>query len=63
METSEKNVNGFDVKVKQQDRAKLNKKDYTAPSLKTLGRLNTVTLGGTPGIGDSGNPLNYGEFS
>jgi len=63
METSEKNVDRFDVKVKQQGGAKLDKKYYTAPSLKTLGRLNTVTLGGTPGLGDSGDPLNYGEFS
>ena len=55
MESSEKNVNGFDVKVRQQDSAKLNKKDYKAPSLKSLGRLNTVTLGGSPGRGDSGS--------
>ena len=58
METSEKNVNGFDEKAIQQGRAKLNKKEYTAPSLKTLGRLNTVTLGGSPGRGDSGNVNN-----
>ena len=55
METSEKDVNGFDVKVHQQGRAKLNKKHYTAPSLKSLGRLNMVTLGGSPGLGDSGS--------
>ena len=58
METPEKDVNIFDVKVKQQDRAKVDKKDYTAPSLKTLGRLNTVTLGGSIGIGDSGDEYN-----
>lgn len=55
MEKSDKNVNGIDVKVKQQSRAKLDKKYYTAPSLKSLGHLNTVTLGGSPGIGDSGS--------
>ena len=58
METPEKDVNCVDIKVKQQDRAKLDKKDYTAPSLKTLGRLNTVTLGGSIGFGDSGDPYN-----
>ena len=58
METSEKNVNGFDEKAIQQGTAKPNKKHYAAPSLKSLGRLNTVTLGGSPGIGDSGSETN-----
>lgn len=31
-------------------------KPYNAPVLKPLGKLSTVTLGGSPGIGDSGNP-------
>ena len=59
MEKSDKNVNGIDVKVKQQGRAKLDKKYYASPSLISLGRLSTVTLGGSPGGGDSGNPATF----
>jgi hypothetical protein len=58
MESSEKSVKVCGVKLKQQDSAKPNKKHYAAPSLKSLGRLNTVTLGGSPGRGDSGNVNN-----
>ena len=56
MEKSEKNVDSFDERVKQGGRVQLNKKDYASPSLRSLGRLSTVTLGGTPGTGDSNNP-------
>jgi len=59
MEISEKNVDSFDERVKQKDRAQLNKKDYAAPSLKSLGRLSTVTLGGSPGTGDVANPTAF----
>jgi len=59
MEKSEKNVDSFDERVKQEDRAQLNKKDYASPSLRSLGRLSTVTLGGSPGIGDSGLSNTY----
>lgn len=31
-------------------------KSYTTPKLKILGKLSTVTLGGSVGIGDSGSP-------
>lgn len=30
---------------------------YQSPQLKRLGKLSSVTLGGSPGAGDSGNPL------
>ena len=59
METSEKNVDSFDKRAKLVNRAKLNKKDYASPSLRSLGRLSTVTLGGSPGIGDSGLSNTY----
>jgi hypothetical protein len=60
METSEKNVNGIDEKEIKQGRTKLDKKHYTAPSLKSLGRLNSMTLGASLGLGDSGNELYAG---
>ena len=31
------------------------KKQYTKPVLKPLGDIRDVTMGGSPGIGDSGN--------
>ena len=30
---------------------------YARPQLEILGDLRNLTLGGTPGVGDSGNPL------
>ncbi len=54
MKISEKNVDSFDKRAKLGGRVQFNKKVYAAPSLKSLGRLSTVTLGGSPGIGDSG---------
>ena len=33
-----------------------NRKTYVTPSLKSLGELSIVTLGGSVGIGDSGMP-------
>ena len=32
------------------------KKNYAKPALKTLGKLSTLTLGGSAGIADSGMP-------
>ena len=58
MKISVKNVDSSDERAKLEDRVQLNKRDYAAPSLKSLGRLSTVTLGGTSGIGDSGNAAN-----
>ena len=31
---------------------------YTRPHIEILGDVRDLTLGGTPGIGDSGDPLN-----
>ena len=31
---------------------------YTRPHIEVLGDVHDLTLGGTPGIGDSGDPLN-----
>ncbi len=39
-------------KIKNNDK---NKKQYTKPVLKPLGDIRDVTMGGSPGIGDSGN--------
>jgi hypothetical protein len=32
-----------------------NKKEYVKPCLKNLGDIRDVTMGGSPGIGDSGS--------
>ena len=34
----------------------IEKKLYSKPSLERLGDLRTLTLGGSPGVGESGNP-------
>jgi hypothetical protein len=32
---------------------------YARPRLEVLGDVRDLTLGGSPGIGDSGDPLNF----
>ncbi len=32
---------------------------YTRPRLEVLGDIRDLTLGGTPGVGDSGDPVNF----
>ena len=32
---------------------------YAPPRLEVLGDVRDLTLGGTPGLGDSGDPLNF----
>ncbi len=32
---------------------------YAPPRLEVLGDVRDLTLGGTPGLGDSGNPMNF----
>lgn len=32
---------------------------YTRPWLEVLGDIRDLTLGGTPGVGDSGDPVNF----
>ena len=54
MKISEKNMSCFEERAKLKDTAKLGKKYYTSPSLKSLGELSIVTLGGSIGSGDSG---------
>jgi len=45
-----------DTKVSTQESLKSNKKDYKKPQLKSYGKLKDITLGGTLGLHDSGNP-------
>jgi len=35
------------------------RRPYAPPRLEALGDLRTLTLGGSPGLGDSGDPLNF----
>lgn len=35
------------------------RKPYSAPKLELYGDIRSLTLGGSPGVGDSGNQLNY----
>ena len=47
----------------------IEKKYYSKPRLERLGDLRTLTLGGSPGVGESGNPgvprypKTHGDFS
>lgn len=34
------------------------RRPYEKPRITILGDLHTITLAGSPGVGDSGNPLN-----
>ncbi len=45
-----------ETKVIAQKSRKTNKKEYKKPQLKSYGKLKDITLGGSPGGGDSGNP-------
>ena len=45
-----------ETKVTAQKSRKTNKKEYTKPQLKSYGKLKDITLSGSPGTGDSGNP-------
>ena len=47
---SSNDANGIDGRTDKDS------KPYSTPDLKLLGKLSTVTLGGSPGVGDSGNP-------
>ena len=42
------------TKVTAQKSRKTNKKEYKKPQLKSYGKLKDITLGGSPGGGDSG---------
>lgn len=35
------------------------KRPYRRPRLEILGDLRSLTLGGSPGVGDSGDPFNF----
>lgn len=35
------------------------KRPYRSPRLETLGDVRSLTLGGSPGVGDSGDPFNF----
>lgn len=35
------------------------RRPYAPPRLEALGDLRSLTLGGSPGLGDSGDPLNF----
>ncbi|HSG31730.1 MAG TPA: hypothetical protein VLB82_09310 [Thermodesulfobacteriota bacterium] len=45
-----------ETKVAASESANSNKKLYKKPELKNYGKLKDITLGGSPGGGDSGNP-------
>jgi len=53
------------TKVITQKSHNTNKKEYKKPQLKSYGKLKDITLGGSPGAGDSGagqltfNPLGF----
>ena len=36
-----------------------NRRAYARPRLEVLGDIRDLTLGGSPGVGDSGNPANF----
>lgn len=42
------------MSTKNQKKKETKKKQYTKPELKSLGDIRDVTMGGSPGIGDSG---------
>ena len=46
-----------ETKVTAQKSRKTNKKEYKKPQLKSYGKLKDITLGGSPGGGDSSNPF------
>jgi len=46
-----------ETKVTAQKSRKTNKKEYKKPQLKSYGKLKDITLGGSPGLNDSGNPF------
>ncbi len=45
-----------ETKVVKLNPVKSEKRDYKKPQLKSYGKLKEIKLGGSPGIGDSGNP-------
>jgi len=42
-------------KTKRGDSGKKRRKPYNSPKLEELGDIREITLGGSPGVGDSGN--------
>ena len=44
------------TKITSQKPTKTNKKEYKKPKITNYGKLKDLTLGGSPGISDSGNP-------
>ncbi len=38
------------------------RRDYAAPKLRSLGDIRDVTLGGSPGMGDTQNPMTEGNI-
>lgn len=42
--------------IEYEENTQQKKKRYAPPSLNSLGKLSSVTLGGSPGFGDSGPP-------
>jgi len=59
MEMKAKKINFIEESAQRQSTAQQRKKAYVSPELRSLGRLSTVTLGGTPGIGDSNDVTMY----
>jgi len=50
------------TKVTAQKSCKTNKKEYKKPQLKSYGKLKDITLGGSPGSGDSGSETTRDPF-
>ena len=54
MEMKEKQINFIEESAQLQSTVQQRKKAYMSPELRSLGKLSTVTLGGSTGSGDSG---------
>jgi hypothetical protein len=50
---SHKQLNTFDLGT--ESTSNIERRPYSAPVLNRLGKLKKITLGGSPGIGDSSN--------
>ncbi|NIU87997.1 MAG: hypothetical protein GWN56_12195 [Nitrosopumilaceae archaeon] len=51
---NKKNITNTKVSSKSSHMVK--KREYKKPTLKDYGKLKDITMGGSPGTGDSGNP-------
>jgi len=54
MEMKAKKINFIEESAQLQSTVQQRKKVYVSPQMRSLGKLSTVTLGGSPGVADSG---------